>query len=56
MKIGIFTDAYKHLISVIVVSVDSLREGLEVLENEVYIIKTNFPKIKQEKRFSRNKN
>ncbi|MFT2804814.1 glycosyltransferase [Candidatus Phytoplasma asteris] len=49
MKIGIFTDSYKPLISGVVVSCDSLREGLEALGHEVYIITTNCPKVKQEK-------
>jgi 1,2-diacylglycerol 3-alpha-glucosyltransferase len=49
LKIGIFTDAYKPLISGVVVSVDSLREGLELLGHKVYIITTNCPKVKKEK-------
>ncbi|MGA0448036.1 MAG: glycosyltransferase [Candidatus Phytoplasma pyri] len=38
MKIGIFTDTYEPLISGVVVSIKSLKEGLENLGHEVYII------------------
>ncbi len=44
MKIGIFTEAYKPLISGVVTSVVTLKEGLEALGHEVYIITPRAPK------------
>jgi 1,2-diacylglycerol 3-alpha-glucosyltransferase len=38
MRIGIFTEAYKPLISGVVTSIVTLKEGLEELGHEVYII------------------
>ncbi|WP_017193566.1 glycosyltransferase, partial [Vaccinium witches'-broom phytoplasma] len=49
MKIGLFTDSYEPLISGVVVSVKSLKLGLEDLGHEVYIITPNSPQIKEEK-------
>ncbi|WP_261974246.1 alpha-monoglucosyldiacylglycerol synthase [Poinsettia branch-inducing phytoplasma] len=49
MKIGLFTDSYEPLISGVVVSVKSLKLGLEALGYEVYIIAPNSPQIKEEK-------
>lgn len=48
MKIGIFTEAYKPLISGVVTSVVTLKEGLEALGHEVYIITPRAPKQKIE--------
>lgn len=38
MRIGIFTDAYKPLISGVATSISMLKEGLEKLGHDVYII------------------
>lgn len=46
MKIGIFTDAYKPLISGVATSISMLKEGLEELGHEVTII-TMFPPDKK---------
>ncbi|WP_025725294.1 alpha-monoglucosyldiacylglycerol synthase [Acholeplasma granularum] len=48
MKIGIFTEAYLPLISGVVTSVVNLKEGLEALGHEVYIITPKAPKQKIE--------
>ncbi|MBN3490222.1 glycosyltransferase [Acholeplasma equirhinis] len=44
MRIGIFTDAYKPLISGVVTSVVTLKEGLEKEGHEVYIIAPSAPR------------
>src|SRR5690606_36357074 len=48
MRIGIFTEAYKPLISGVVTSVVTLKEGLEALGHEVYVITPRAPKQKEE--------
>lgn len=44
MNIGIFTDAYKPLISGVVTSIVTLKEGLEALGHNVYIITPSAPR------------
>lgn len=44
MNIGIFTDAYKPLISGVVTSIVTLKEGLEALGHTVYIITPSAPR------------
>ena len=46
LKIAIFTDAYDPMISGVVVSVDTLKEALEDLGHEVWIITTKSRKAK----------
>ncbi len=48
MRVGIFTEAYKPLISGVVTSVVTLKEGLEALGHEVYIITPRAPKQRHE--------
>lgn len=48
MTIGIFTEAYKPLISGVVTSIVTLKEGLEELGHEVYIITPRAPRQKEE--------
>lgn len=48
MKVGIFTEAYKPLISGVVTSVVTLKEGLEALGHEVYVITPRAPRQKHE--------
>lgn len=48
MKIAIFTDAYMPLISGVVTSIVTLKEGLEALGHEVYVITPRAPKQKVE--------
>ena len=42
MRLGIFTDAYKPLISGVVTSIDMLATGLKEMGHEVYIITTGY--------------
>lgn len=48
MRIGIFSDAYKPLISGVVTSIETLKEGLEQLGHEVYVITPYGPNQKEE--------
>ncbi|MFA5692829.1 MAG: glycosyltransferase [Acholeplasmataceae bacterium] len=48
MKIGIFTEAYSPLISGVVTSINNLKDGLEALGHEVYVITPYAPKQKYE--------
>ncbi|MFH1175391.1 MAG: glycosyltransferase family 4 protein [bacterium] len=48
MKIGIFTNNYKPIISGLTESVESFREGLEKRGHKVYIFAPNFPGYKDE--------
>src|SRR5690554_5744655 len=48
MKIGIFTEAYTPLISGVVTSINNLKDGLEALGHEVYVITPYAPKQKYE--------
>src|SRR5690606_17026450 len=48
MRIGIFTDAYKPLISGVVTSVVTLKEGLEAEGHEVFVIAPFGPRQKKE--------
>ncbi len=43
MKIGIFTDAYKPIVSGVVNSIESFRAGLTTLGHKVYIFAPDFP-------------
>src|SRR5690554_6432447 len=48
MRIGIFTDAYKPYLSGVVTSIKTLKDGLEDLGHEVFIITPFAPKQKLE--------
>ena len=48
MRIAIFTDSYAPVISGVVTSIKMLRDGLEKLGHEVYVITTTNPQVKKE--------
>ena len=45
MRIGIFTETYKPYISGLVTSIEMLKNGLEELGHEVYIVTANLEKF-----------